>query len=244
MMRKENVMSYCVNCGVKLEQSLKTCPLCHTPVINPNDPHTQIASCSYSAFPEKRGEVELARQKDAGIWITIVLAASALTCFILNITTFQTMRWALPVIGACILLWVFFCPKMLYTQLPLSLCLGLDAVCIIGYEYFLSTLTSTDRWFFELALPITLMTEALAAIYVLLYKLVSCAVLSTVLYFFVEMGLLNVGIELLIDRLLGLPLKPSWSAIVFSVCAIISIALVAILSIARLRNTVRKRLHF
>ena len=154
------------------------------------------------------------------------------------------MRWALPVIGACILLWVFFCPKMLYTQLPLSLCLGLDAVCIIGYEYFLSTLTSTDRWFFELALPITLMTEALAAIYVLLYKLVSCAVLSTVLYFFVEMGLLNVGIELLIDRFLGLPLKPSWSAIVFSVCAIISIALVAILSIARLRNTVRKRLHF
>ena len=28
-------MSYCVNCGVKLDPSLKRCPLCNTPVINP-----------------------------------------------------------------------------------------------------------------------------------------------------------------------------------------------------------------
>ena len=29
-------MSYCVNCGVKLAKSEKKCPLCNTPVINPN----------------------------------------------------------------------------------------------------------------------------------------------------------------------------------------------------------------
>ena len=237
-------MSYCVNCGVKLEQSLQTCPLCHTPVINPNDPHTQIASCSYSAFPQKSGEVELARQKDAGIWLTIVLAASALTCFILNITTFQSNRWSLPVIGACILLWVFFCPKMLYSKFPLAFCLAADALCIIGYEYFLSTLTSSDHWFYQLALPTTIMTGSLILIYILLYRLVSRAVLATVLYFFIEVGILNVGIEILIDRFLGLPFKLGWSAIVLSVCTVISVALIAVLSIARLRNTVRKRLHF
>lgn len=30
-------MSYCVNCGVELEASLKECPLCNTPVINPKE---------------------------------------------------------------------------------------------------------------------------------------------------------------------------------------------------------------
>ena len=30
-------MSYCVNCGVELEKSIRKCPLCNTPVINPND---------------------------------------------------------------------------------------------------------------------------------------------------------------------------------------------------------------
>ena len=30
-------MSYCVNCGVELEASLKRCPLCGTEIINPNE---------------------------------------------------------------------------------------------------------------------------------------------------------------------------------------------------------------
>ena len=29
-------MSYCVNCGVELDDSAKKCALCATPVINPN----------------------------------------------------------------------------------------------------------------------------------------------------------------------------------------------------------------
>ena len=30
-------MSYCVNCGVELDASLEVCPLCNTPVLNPNE---------------------------------------------------------------------------------------------------------------------------------------------------------------------------------------------------------------
>ena len=29
-------MSYCVNCGVELDNSAKKCALCATPVVNPN----------------------------------------------------------------------------------------------------------------------------------------------------------------------------------------------------------------
>lgn len=237
-------MSYCVNCGVKLEASLQTCPLCHTPVINPNDPHTQIASCTYTPFSEKKGDVELARRKDAGIWISIVLFASSLTCLILNLTTFTSMRWSWPVLGGCLLLWVFTCPKMLWTKLPWSICLAADALCLIGYEYFLSRLTANSRWFSGLALPITLMVYVLIVIYVLLCRLISHSALAASFYFFMEIGFLNLGIELLIDRFRDLALKPGWSAIVFSVCTVISIALLSLMSISRLRNTVRKRLHF
>ena len=28
-------MSYCVNCGVELDATASFCPLCHTPVLNP-----------------------------------------------------------------------------------------------------------------------------------------------------------------------------------------------------------------
>ena len=45
-------MSYCVNCGVKLDPSLVRCPLCNTPVINPNEvSHTHPVP----PFPREKG---------------------------------------------------------------------------------------------------------------------------------------------------------------------------------------------
>lgn len=56
-------MSYCVNCGVKLDPSLKRCPLCNTPVVNPND----LAAIQQPVppFPQEKGQVEVAA---ARIW--------------------------------------------------------------------------------------------------------------------------------------------------------------------------------
>ena len=45
-------MSYCVNCGVKLKQSEKFCPLCNTKVINPNNLKDKFIP-AYSQVVEK-----------------------------------------------------------------------------------------------------------------------------------------------------------------------------------------------
>ena len=50
-------MSYCVECGVKLEQSLKICPLCQTPVVNPNELITASNSNNVGPFASTKGEV-------------------------------------------------------------------------------------------------------------------------------------------------------------------------------------------
>ena len=49
-------MSYCVNCGVKLKQSEKVCPLCNTKVINPNNLKDKFTP-AYSQAVEKHKEV-------------------------------------------------------------------------------------------------------------------------------------------------------------------------------------------
>ena len=57
-------MSYCVNCGVELESSLVSCPLCNTPVINPNElPYVKKPS----PYPEEMGQVEVVKRKDWAI---------------------------------------------------------------------------------------------------------------------------------------------------------------------------------
>ena len=237
-------MSYCVNCGVKLEQSLQTCPLCHTPVINPNELKNDALSNSTGPFATEKGEVEPMKKYDIGLWLTLVFGSTAIACGILNLFVFNHNYWSIPVIGACIIMWLFFCPRMFLPQIPVTLNLSVSAVSVIFYELAITLMTENDRWFFEIALPITLVLMGLVALSGICYKFVASSLMATVLYFFMDVGILSVVIEYFVDTFLRQSFQIFWSAIVFSVCAVISVALIAILSMKRLRAAVRKRLHF
>ena len=237
-------MSYCVQCGVKLEQSLKICPLCHTPVINPNELNSADLSNVIGPFSTIRGEVEPMKKHDIGLWLTLVFGSTALACGILNLFAFNHNYWSIPVIVACIVMWIFFCPRMFLPQIPVYLNLLATAISVIFYEFAITFMTKSDRWFFEIALPTTLVVMILITLSGFFYKVVSKSMLATALYLFVDVAFLSVAIECYIDKFLGTDVRLFWSAIVFSVCAVISVALIAILSIRRLRVTVQKRLHF
>lgn len=233
-------MSYCVNCGVKLEQSLETCPLCHTPVINPN---IIKSNETHPPFAELHGEVEPVNKKDIFSWLTIVFSSIAAGCLLLNLTLYKENPWSIPVIGACVLLWVFVCPRMYDSRIPISVSLVLDVICITLYNYFLTFLTQDDRWFFDLVIPIMLMISVLLVIFFFLYLCVSKNLLATVLYFFIEAGFFGIALERFIDQFLGIPLEISWSAVIFYLCLLISIGLGAILSIKNLRHYAKRIFH-
>ena len=79
-------MSYCVNCGVKLDPSLKYCPLCNTPVINPHDLSKMQP---ISPFPKEKGQVEVVRRKDLAILLSVSLTAAGLCSLLLNLLVFR-----------------------------------------------------------------------------------------------------------------------------------------------------------
>lgn len=234
-------MSYCVNCGVKLDPSLDRCPLCNTPVINPNEvSHTHPVP----PFPREKGQVEVVKSKDLAILLSVSLTATAAVCGLLNLFVFSSSPWSLYVIGACLLLWVIFIPAVIYTRIPIYVSLFFDGLAAGLYEYLISFNTADNSWFFRLALPLTALVTAEAILFAFLIRRVSSAFLMTGLYFFVEVGILCAGIELFIRNYLFLPPGLSWAALVLAVCAVIVIALLTILSRSRLRNAVRRRLHF
>lgn len=237
-------MSYCVQCGVKLEQSLKTCPLCHTPVINPNELNNADSSHKSGPFASTKGEVDPFHKHDMGLWFSLVYGSTALACAILNLFVFDHNYWSIPVIGACIILWIFFCPRMFFPKIPFFANLIVSAFSVIFYELAITLMTENDRWFYQLTLPITVVVMGLIALFAILYKRVSKSLIASALYLFVDVAILSISLECIIDCFINGRIRIFWSAIVFSVCAVISIALFAILSMARLRETVRKRLHF
>ena len=234
-------MSYCVNCGVKLDDSLERCPLCNTPVINPNE-----VSCSHSVppFPKENGQVETVKNKYMAILYSLVLIATGASCGLLNLLAFNSSAWSLYVIGICIILWVVAIPAFIYTKLPVYFSLLFDGLAIVLYEYLITFNTPSSRWFYELALPITGIVTLLAIIIAALNRRIASSFLATALYLFAEVAVLCVSIELLIRRFLAEPYMLTWSAVVLTACAVIIVALITMLSRKRLRGAVRRRLHF
>lgn len=234
-------MSYCVNCGVELDASLEKCPLCNTPVLNPRE---ISASKPGTPFPQEKGQVEVVKRKDLGILLTTVLAATAVTCGLLNILVFSGSKWSLLVIGVCMLLWVLCVPVVIYPKMNIYAALLLDGLAVILYLYMITFLTDTEHWYWGLAMPIVVLVTCVLEAFTLCICKLPRSILSTTLFFFIGAAVLCVGIELLIDRFLGARLRLTWSAVVLTVCVIISILLITMLSQKRLRNAVRRRLHF
>lgn len=234
-------MSYCVNCGVELEASLKDCPLCNTPVINPKELEKKKEE---SPFPKEKGQVEKVKRKDLGILLSVVLLATGATCGLLNLLVFKESAWSLLIIGLCLILWVFFVPMVIYTRTPAWISLLLDGAAVGIYLYLITFVTKSDVWFFGLALPIVALVLLIAELFTFCVKKLPVTFLTTFLYLFTAAGALCVGLEVLIDWYLRQKIQLVWSAVVLTVCVIIDITLITLLSRVRLRNAVRRRLHF
>ena len=234
-------MSYCVNCGVELESSLTSCPLCNTLVINPNELPSAKKS---SPYPEEKGQVEDIKRKDWAILLSVVCSATALTCGFLNFLVFNQSLWSLLVVGICIIIWVAAIPATFCPRLPIYISLLADGTAVGLYLYMITFITHSDRWFFELAMPIVVLIVCITEVFALVEKKVADTFLTTAIYLFGSISILCVGIEILIDRFLENKISLTWSAVVLTVCVIIEIALITILSSRRFRNAVRKRLHF
>ncbi len=234
-------MSYCVNCGVELDQSMKACPLCNTRVINPNESaDTQVNS----PFPQEKSTVEAVKRKDVGILVSIILFSTAITCGCLNYFVFNSNRWSFVVIGACLVLWVILFPVVIYEKLHIHFAILFDGLALVGYLYIFTLLTNTNAWFYGLGIPLVAFITVLIEIYVFCVRKLPRSILTEALYAITAIGILFVGLEILIDWYLYSIIVFKWSAIAATVCLIIDIAIITLLSMRRFRNAIRRRFHF
>lgn len=235
-------MSYCVNCGVELDASTERCPLCSTPVINPRE--LERIKEAQSPFPTQKGQVEAVKRKDLGILLTMVTLATAVICGILNGLVFQESMWSLAVAGSCVLLWVLLVPVVIYTKQSAYLYLLYDGAAVIFLLYMITLIVGDNDWFVGLGVPLTVLVTVVVEGFTLCADKLPKSFLTISLYLFTWIGLLCLGVEMLIDRYVTGSISLGWSAVVLTVCGVLDIALITMLSRRRLRNSVRKRLHF
>ena len=163
-------MSYCVNCGVKLDPSLKYCPLCRYPCYQSNMIFPKCSLLS-PCFRKKRDRLRLYADKDLAILLSVSLTAAGLCSLLLNLLVFRQHLWSLYVIGACVLIWATSIPAVIYTKLPIYLSLLFDGLAVMLYQFLIGFNTTDHSWFFGLSLPIT----ALCTLATILFASSVCA---------------------------------------------------------------------
>lgn len=236
-----SIMSYCVHCGVELDQTCALCPLCHTPVQNPNQP---VDTYGPKPFPSRKGVSEPIHHYEFTILISTILATVAVVCFILNCFVFSSTRWSVYVIGICALLWIFFLPFFFPETIHTSHSLILNGLGIAVFLWVISVLHPGNGWYLDIGLPITILGTLLVFVfYFFTLRQKSSFIMKTAL-FFGNLGLLCVAIELLWHLHYQHPVSLSWSAIVLTCCISIDVVLITLSFMKGLREEVRRRMHF
>lgn len=231
-------MSYCVNCGVELDETLRRCPLCGTEVINPNrksepDPATR-------PYPTK---VELLERRATRrfflLMATLMLLIPPIVCLICDVLSAGRLSWSAYVIGATAMAYVYVLIPFALEKPHPWLCLALDCGITILFLYGIAA-HSSKGWFLPLALPIVLSASAAVGAVLLLFR--KCRArfvrLAGVL---TAAALLCVLIDLTVNLYLQRTPVISWSLFVLAPCLILALVALVLNRRARFKEEMRRR---
>lgn len=234
-------MSYCVNCGVELDKTCSTCPLCHTPVHNPKLP---VDTKSPKPFPVNKGSEEPIQRYEYTVLASIILVTIALVCFLTNKFVFKNGNWSLYISGLCAVLWIFLLPLFFPNAIHRCVSLILDGLSIAAYLGLIAWLHPGNGWYLDIAVPVTVLaTVSIINFYVFTLRRPSSFIVKTAL-FFGTIAVLSAAVELLICFHYQQPLSLSWSAVVLACCVSIDVILITISFLKGVRAEFRRRMHF
>lgn len=234
-------MSYCVNCGVELDKTCDTCPLCQTPVFNPNQP---IDTVSPKPYPEVRGVEEPVKHYEFTVLMTIVFITISIVCYLLNTTVLLRYNWSFYVISTCALMWIFLLPVFFPGRFKFSPVMLLYCCSILVFLAGISNLHQGNGWFLDLAAPITILSTAIIINFYYVSLRPKASFIRKTTVFLGSIAVLCVCIELLLDHHIQQPLILTWSSVVLICCIAIDVILITISLLRGLREELRKRLHF
>lgn len=232
-------MSYCVNCGVRLEKTMTLCPLCHTPVYHPEDPPD---THSLPPFPADAGEVEMASRKQSYVFLATLFLSTSLACALLNALVFRASLWSVYVIGSSLLAGIFLLPLLTDYKHAVSNIL-LDGAGTALFLFVIYKMHPYHNWFLLIALPVVIMLTLSALSILMVIKRCRIRILRVPLVLCTDLAIFCVVLELLIRIFMKRPLGISWSAIVLTTSIVLVIMLYMLLRMRNLRKAIARRLQ-
>lgn len=231
-------MSYCVNCGVELAESEKSCPLCGVPVQNPAKPWEEPERHPYSRRIDR-----IAKRADKRYFLAVaslVLLIPVLVTVLTDFLTTGTLSWSGYVAGGVMLVLVLIFLPLAFEKPRPYFIIGADTLVVCLFLLFVAMKTGS-RFFVPLAMPVTVTCGVLCIVCALIFRKTHIGFLVKGAIVFLFAGFYTVCIELFVDFYLRGVLLLNWSPYVMIPCAALALVLLILNKRVRFREELRRR---
>lgn len=228
---------YCANCGVKLADGQKLCPVCNTRAYHPDLPRSD-ASPSY---PNKEFQSEEYNRRGLLFVISILCFIPFALPVIFELSWHATVTWSGLVAGGVLLAYILVVLPLWFKHAPPIIFVASDFAAILLYLLYIDIQNHGGRWFLRFAFPVTGV-----------FALICCAVVTLCfyirrgyLYIFggasIALGAWTVLIEFLIWVTFGVVSPVFWSACSFASLFVIGMLLIVIAMVKPLKESLKKK---
>ena len=158
-------MSYCVNCGVELDDSAKKCALCGTKVINPAKPQT-IETITAPFADEVHLPKTVKARFLAGL-ISIIMLVPNMACLLVNLLILKESLWSVHIFSTSALIWVIFVLPLFKKSHKTYFMWAFDTLAVGSYAFLLMNAFGAAHLYVTCALPIVALLSAMVLFYIL-----------------------------------------------------------------------------
>ena len=225
---------YCVKCGVKLQEGVERCPLCATPVWNPD------AGRPETSYPEDR-EPRLAWESrlPAACVLTAVTLLAAVAILSVCFSLYHRLAWGgYAVFGAGLGYVVFVLPLWFRRFSPL-VAIPADHAAALLYVFYICRYTG-GHWFWRFAFPVIAVCCALVLGLYCLLRFVRRGRPFIIGGFLIALGGYTVLVEFFSHVAFGLPMF-RWSLYPAGSCLAAGLFTLLIGMIRPLRQALERR---
>lgn len=141
---------YCINCGVKLAESEKSCPLCKTAVYHPEIKQAEVQSL----YPKNKIPKPTSNSKALNGAIIIMFLIPFIVCFLADVQINGELEWFGFVAGALAVGYIIFALPFWFKKRNPVIFIPCGFIATGLYLLYINLVTNGD-WFLTFAFPVT-----------------------------------------------------------------------------------------
>ena len=227
---------YCVKCGVKLQEGVEQCPLCLTPVWNPEQKEER------RSYPDTLPQQHLEADIPGAVALTVICAVASIVTLTVCLKLYGKLQWGGYVILGLLLFYVIAALPRWFREPKCEIFVPVDHVAVALYVLYICTATG-GRWFLSFALPVVIGSCLISTSMICLLKYVRGGRLFIFGGFLIVLGGFTVLVEFFEHLTFGTPMF-LWSLYSLSGFAAAGIFLLLCGIIPSMRHELERRFFF